>query len=128
MVLCVRRPHRAAAALPSGVWVLSRPVSSLCGEARTVDCLSQGDFLIQHRVKCVGIDTWSVEQFGQAEPETHRRLMRAGIGIIEGLNEKVEEVARLSQEGEQVIVNALPLKLTTDWGLDGAPVRAVAFV
>jgi arylformamidase len=63
----------------------------------------------------VGIDYLSVGGFKNDGPATHRRLLEAGIWIIEGLD--------LSQVGQGAyLLVCLPLKIV---GGDGAPARVV---
>lgn len=72
------------------------------------------EFLASIGVQTVGVDYLSVGGFHKGGPETHHKLLGAGIWIIEGLNlEKVEP-------GDYDMV-CLPLKLE---GSDGAPARA----
>ena len=71
--------------------------------------------LASRRMKLVGIDYLSAEQYGAREPLTHWALLGAGTIILEGLD--LREVP----EGEYLLV-CLPLKIV---GADGAPARAV---
>jgi arylformamidase len=66
-------------------------------------------------VKLVGVDYLSAEQFGAAEPQTHRILLGKGIPIVEGLD--------LSQApaGDYDLI-VLPMKVG---GHEGAPARAI---
>jgi kynurenine formamidase len=74
--------------------------------------------LIEHRVKCVGIDTVSVEEYGRKDAPVHKMLLACNIGIIENL-------ANLKQfAGSRMFFVCLPLPLK---GLDGSPARAVLF-
>lgn len=70
--------------------------------------------LIKKEVKLVGLDTCSADN----EPgfPVHKRLLGAGIPIIENLTNLIE------LRGKNFHVYALPLKLN----LDGAPARVVA--
>ena len=72
-------------------------------------------FLVEKGIKTVGIDYFSVGEYGPAGDETHRILLTAGIWIIEGL--MLENVA----PGDYELL-CLPLKIV---GSDGAPARAV---
>jgi Predicted metal-dependent hydrolase len=71
-------------------------------------------FLVDHKIKLVGIDYLSIAPYKRSRP-THEVLLGAGVVIIEGLN--------LSQvSAGKYTLCCLPLKLK---GADGAPARAV---
>jgi len=72
------------------------------------------DFLIENRILCVGIDSFSIEAF-VCDGLVHRTLLGNGCLIVELLD--LSEVS----EGEYDLA-ALPLRLA---GLDGAPARVV---
>jgi arylformamidase len=72
-------------------------------------------FLVERRVRCVGIDYLSVGGIGEDGKETHETLLGAGIWIIEGLD--LSHVAA----GEVDLV-CLPLRILES---DGAPARAI---
>lgn len=75
-----------------------------------------GRWMVEHGVKCVGIDTASVEQYGLKDAPLHKKLLSSNIGIIENL-------ANLKQfVGSRMFFVCLPLPLK---GLDGSPARAV---
>lgn len=76
-------------------------------------------WLVERKVKAVGIDYLSVEEFGAEVPVAHTTLLSHGIPIIESLN---ENLARLA--GHRVFFVCLPLKIG---GCDGAPARAIAY-
>src|SRR5262249_3574376 len=46
---------------------------------------SAANWIVDQEIKCVGIDTLSVE-YGSKEGKTHKKLLSNGIGIIENLN------------------------------------------
>jgi len=71
--------------------------------------------LVARGVRAVGMDYLSIERFGSAEFPVHRRLLEAGIFIVEGLD------LRAVEPGRYTLV-CLPLKFPE---LDGAPARAV---
>jgi arylformamidase len=72
-------------------------------------------FLVERKVKMIGMDYLSVGPFHGEGAATHRALLGAGIWIIEGLDlSKVEA-------GKYQLV-CLPLKIE---GGDGAPARAI---
>jgi arylformamidase len=77
--------------------------------------ITAAEYLVEKRVKCIGIDYLSVEQYASKNHETHLMLLGAGMGIIEGLN--------LSCAGEgRYFFSCLPLKIS---GAEGSPARAV---
>ena len=81
--------------------------------------LSDGaaDFLVEKKVRLVGVDYLSVQRFRHAGARTHHILLEAGITILEGID--LSEVP----EGDYQLA-CLPLKLV---GADGAPARAILF-
>jgi arylformamidase len=72
-------------------------------------------WLGDHGVRLVGIDYLSVERFDSPEPLAHRRLLGAGVVIVEGLD------LRGIAPGEYTLA-CLPIKLAD---ADGAPARAI---
>jgi arylformamidase len=72
-------------------------------------------FLVQRKVRTVGIDYLSVGGYAHDGVETHRILLGAGIWLIEGLN------LSMAKPGAYELV-CLPLRIA---GADGAPARAV---
>lgn len=80
--------------------------------------VSAAEWIIKHKVKCVGIDTASVEKYGDKAAPVHKMLLGMQIGIIENL-------ANLSQfVNRRMFFVCLPLPLK---GIDGSPARAVFF-
>lgn len=73
------------------------------------------DWLVAQRVRLVGIDYLSIEQFNSRDYHTHHALLGAGIVIVEGLD------LRKIAPGDYDLY-CLPLKVV---GADGAPCRAV---
>jgi arylformamidase len=73
------------------------------------------EFLVEAGVRLVGVDYLSVEQFRSAHHRTHRRLLQAGVVIVEGLDLSAPAPGRYE-------LICLPLLMK---GLDGAPCRAV---
>jgi arylformamidase len=73
------------------------------------------EFLHGQRVRLVGIDTPSVDLFDSQDLPAHRRFLRCGMAILEGL------VLAGVPEGLYELI-ALPLKLV---GFDASPVRAI---
>jgi arylformamidase len=83
---------------------------------------SAADWIVDHEIKCVGIDTSSVEKYGfntSNESLTHKKLLSNGIGIIENLNANLKKIA-----STRSFLICMPLPLE---GVDGAPSRAIAF-
>ncbi len=77
------------------------------------------EWIISHGVKCVGIDSFSMEKYGFQRGLTHEKLLSNGIGIIEGLSSKLKEFVT-----RRMFMVCLPLPLD---GIDGSPVRAIVF-
>jgi arylformamidase len=73
------------------------------------------DWLVKHGIKLVGVDYLSIEQFQSKNHETHLRLLKSGVVILEGLD--LSEVV----EGIYTLV-CLPIKIA---GGDGAPARVI---
>lgn len=73
------------------------------------------EWIVDHKIKLVGIDYLSVETFGAREPRTHRTLLGAGVIAVEGLN------LTGIKPGKYTLI-CLPLKIKAG---DGAPVRAI---
>ncbi|WP_438448458.1 cyclase family protein [Gorillibacterium sp. sgz5001074] len=76
-------------------------------------------YLVEHRIRGIGIDHFSIGGTGPANEETHRILLRSGMWIAEGLHLEDPELAR----GEWQVM-ALPIKVRDS---SGAPARIVAF-
>jgi arylformamidase len=75
------------------------------------------DYLVEKRVKGVGIDFLSVEKYGAKVPVIHRKLLGKGIFIVESLNRNLEEF-----KDRRFLLVCLPIRLA---GRDAAPCRAV---
>ncbi len=73
--------------------------------------------LADAKIKLVGIDYLSVEQFGSKDFATHITLLKKEIVILEGLD--LREIAA----GDYELI-CLPLKVISETG-DGAPARTV---
>jgi arylformamidase len=72
-------------------------------------------YLVDRKIRSIGVDYLSVAGFFKDTVETHVALLSAGIWIVEGLD------LRQIQPGRYDLI-CLPLKLL---GADGAPARAV---
>jgi kynurenine formamidase len=80
---------------------------------------SAAQWVVDHRVKCVGIDTPSMEKHGSKEGLSHKILLSSSVGIIENLTSKLKILS-----GKRVFLVCLPLLLE---GVDGSPARTIAF-
>lgn len=80
--------------------------------------VSAAEWLIKHEVKCVGIDTASVEKYGDKDAPVHKMLLEKQIGIIENLTNLSPFVRK------RMFFVCLPLPFK---GIDGSPARAVFF-
>jgi len=80
---------------------------------------SAANWIVDHEIKCVGIDTLSVEKYGSKEGKTHKKLLSNGIGIIENLNANLKKIL-----DKRSFLICMPLLLE---GVEGAPARAIAF-
>jgi arylformamidase len=80
--------------------------------------ISAAKWIVEHGAKCVGIDTASVEKYGDKDAPVHKMLLARNIGINENLT-NLKEFA-----GGRMFLVCLPLPLK---GIDGSPARAVLF-
>ena len=80
-------------------------------------CAAQ--WIADHNIKCVGIDTFSVEKYGSREGSSHKILLSKPVGIIENLNSTLKKLS-----GKRIFLVCLPLLLE---GVDGSPARTLAF-
>lgn len=76
-------------------------------------------WLVRHGIKCVGIDSFSVEKYGSRDGLAHKELLSNGIAIIENLSSELKKFV-----GRRMFLVCLPLPLH---GLDAAPARAILF-
>jgi arylformamidase len=72
-------------------------------------------WIVNSRIKLIGIDYLSIQMFKDTKSLTHRILLEAGVIILEGLN------LQAVKPGIYQLI-CLPLKLA---GRDGAPARAI---
>jgi arylformamidase len=90
------------------------------GERRTdftyVD-VSAAEWVVNHGIKCIGIDTLSVEKYGRKDAPVHKILLSNDIGIIENLDSSLKQFA-----GKRTFLVCLPLPLE---GVDGSPARVI---
>jgi kynurenine formamidase len=80
---------------------------------------SAAQWIVDHHVKCIGIDTVSVEKYGSKEGLSHKILLSSSVGIIENLNSNLKNLS-----GKRVFLVCMPLLLE---GVDGSPARTIAF-
>jgi arylformamidase len=78
--------------------------------------LSGAELLVERRIKCVGIDTLSLEKFGRKDAPVHKLLLSNDIGIIESLTNLRQFV------NKRLFFMCLPIPIA---GADGSPARAV---
>src|ERR671939_52302 len=76
-------------------------------------------WIVDHKIKSVGIDTFSVEKYGSKEGLSHKILLSNSVGIIENLNSTLKNMV-----GKRIFLVCLPLLLE---GVDGSPARTLAF-
>jgi arylformamidase len=79
---------------------------------------SAAEWIVQRQVKCVGIDTLSIEKYGSTDASSHKLLLSNDVGIIENLSGLRRFV------GKRMFFVCLPLPLRR---VDGSPARAVLF-
>lgn len=77
--------------------------------------LDSAGFLVERKVQTIGIDYLSIGGYKADNPETHRRLLEAGIWLIEGL-----DLSRVEQGGYRMV--CLPLRLHNT---EGSPARVI---
>lgn len=80
---------------------------------------SAAQWVVDRGLKCIGIDSPSIEKYGSKEGLAHKTLLSNGVGIIENLNSDLKKFA-----GRRMFLVCLPLFLQ---GVDAAPSRAVLF-
>lgn len=80
---------------------------------------SAADWIVNHDIKCVGIDTLSIEREDFTEGIIHKKLLSHDIGIIENLDSNLRRFV-----DKKNFFIRLPL-LFED--LDGSPARVIVF-
>jgi arylformamidase len=78
--------------------------------------VSAAEWMVEHGIKSVGIDTASVEKYGLKGAPVHKLLLGSNIGIIENLTNLKQFV------GMRMFFVCMPLPLR---GADGSPARAI---
>jgi arylformamidase len=80
---------------------------------------SAANWIVDHSLRCVGIDTFSVEKYGSKSGSVHKKLLSNQVGIIENLNPNMKRFVN-----RRMFLICLPLPLK---GLDGSPSRVLLF-
>jgi len=80
---------------------------------------SAAQWITDRHIKCVGMDTFSVEKYGSKEGVSHKILLSSSVGIIENISSNLKNLS-----GKRVFLVCLPLLLE---GVDGSPARIIAF-
>jgi arylformamidase len=81
---------------------------------------SAAEWLVAKKVKTVGIDFFSVDQYGDTANPAHNVLLGNGIPIIEEISSAARQLC-----GKRIYVICLPLRIMAG---DGAPARAIAYL
>jgi arylformamidase len=76
------------------------------------------EYLVSKKIRAIGIDFLSIEEFHSQDHKTHKTLLSNGIFIIESLNKELKRFV-----GQRILFMSFPIKFQ---GGDGAPCRAVA--
>ena len=120
--VCIKPEELRKHRIQSGERILLRTSNSLTSRKQNSFVkdfvylsLAAARFLVQCRVRTVGVDYLSVGGYRADGAATHQALLRAGIWIIEGLD------LMQAKAGKYELV-CLPLKLSRG---DGAPARAI---
>lgn len=75
-------------------------------------------FLLENKVKVIGIDTLGIEPYAHTDFHVHKFLFKNDVVVIEDLN-NLEEL----EEGKKYLIVALPLKIK---GASGSMARVIA--
>jgi arylformamidase len=81
---------------------------------------SAAEWLVAKKVKTVGIDFFSVDQYGDRANPAHNVLLGNGIPIIEEISSAAKHLC-----GKRIYLICLPLRIMAG---DGAPARAIAYL
>ena len=76
------------------------------------------EYLVSKKIRAVGIDFLSIEEFHSKDHMTHKTLLSNGIFIVESLSKELKRFV-----GQRILFLTLPIKFK---GGDGAPCRALA--
>ena len=81
---------------------------------------SGAEWLVQKKVKSVGIDFFSIDQYGDRTNPAHNLLLGNGIPLIEEISSEAKHLA-----GKRIYLICLPIRMKAG---DGAPARAIAYL
>jgi arylformamidase len=81
---------------------------------------SGAEWLVRKKVKSVGIDFFSIDQYGDQTNPAHHVLLGNGIPLIEEISSEAKHLL-----GKRIYLICLPIKMK---GGDGAPARAIAYL
>jgi arylformamidase len=81
---------------------------------------SGAEWLIQKKVKSVGIDIFSIDQYGNPESPAHNLLLGNGIPLIEEISSEAGHLL-----GKRIYLFCLPIRMMMG---DGAPARVIAYL
>ena len=81
---------------------------------------SGAEWLVQKKVKSVGIDFFSIDQYGDRSNPAHNLLLGNEIPLIEEISSEAKHLA-----GKRIYLICLPIRMKAG---DGAPARAIAYL
>ena len=81
---------------------------------------SGAEWLVQKEVKSVGIDFFSIDQYGDKTNPAHNLLLGNGIPLIEEISSEAKHLV-----GKRIYLICLPIRMKAG---DGAPARAIAYL
>jgi len=80
---------------------------------------SGAEWLVRKKVKSVGIDFFSIDQYGDKTNPAHNILLANGIPLIEEISSEAKHLL-----GKRIYLICLPIRMKEG---DGAPARAIAY-
>jgi arylformamidase len=80
---------------------------------------SGAEWLLAKKVKSVGIDFFSIDQYGDRTNPAHNLLLGNGVPLIEEISSVARQLA-----GKRIYLICLPIRMKAG---DGAPARAIAY-
>jgi arylformamidase len=81
---------------------------------------SGAEWLVRKKVKSVGIDIFSIDQYGNPENPAHNLLLGSGIPLIEEISSEAKHLL-----GKRIYLICLPIRMMMG---DGAPARVIAYL
>jgi arylformamidase len=81
---------------------------------------SGAEWLVRKKVKSVGIDIFSIDQYGNPDHPAHNLLLENGIPLIEEISSEAKHLL-----GKRVYLICLPIRMMMG---DGAPARVIAYL